>query len=47
MNHFVEKMRLQALRVIVKAYKPSLGTQFVARELAFDSADEVCAPIPS
>ena len=45
MDHFVEKTRVMALRVIVKAYKPSLGTEFVAQELAFDSTDEVRTPV--
>jgi hypothetical protein len=38
MDLFVERVRMSALRTIVRAYRPSIPRQFVAGELAFESS---------
>jgi len=40
MDMMLDKIRLKALQRMVKAYKPTIQTDFVSRALAFDSTDE-------
>ena len=43
MDTFADKLRLEALRVVLKAYNPTVPVAFLAANLGFDGAEE-CAP---
>uniref|UniRef100_A0A7S3YM12 PCI domain-containing protein n=1 Tax=Heterosigma akashiwo TaxID=2829 RepID=A0A7S3YM12_HETAK len=40
MDLMLDKIRVKALQRVVKAYKPTIATDFIQRILAFDSEDE-------
>ena len=40
MDHFVERERVKAMKVICRAYRPSAPLSFVAKELGFVSDEE-------
>jgi len=40
MDYMTSKMRLAAMRVILKSYRPSIAVDFITKALAFDSSSE-------